>query len=101
METDTSAVAAEQAQVDSWSTAETAAEPEIVDGDVVREIEPPPVIDVEDLAAPAEPAPRRPRPRARRATGEGRPARKTQAAKSSSKPRTPRAHTRSKEPVVG
>jgi uncharacterized LabA/DUF88 family protein len=102
METETSAVAAEPAQVDSWSTSETAAEPEIVDGDVVREVEPSPVIDVEDLAAaPAEPAPRRPRPRARRAAGEGRPARKTQAAKSSSKPRTPRARTRSKEPVAG
>ena len=101
MERDTAAVGAERAPADSWSTAEPPAEPEIVDGDIVREIERPPVIDVEDLAAaPAEPAARRPRPRARRAAAAGRPARKTQPAKSAPKPRSPRGRSRSKEPVA-
>ena len=103
VEPDTSAVTAEHAAADSWTTAESTAEPDVVDGDILREIEPPPVIDVEDVAAaaPAEPATRRPRSRPRRAAGEGRPARKAPAAKSSSKPRPSRSRARSKEPVAG
>jgi hypothetical protein len=85
-----------------------AAEPEVVEGDVVQEIEaPPPVIDVEQAGASAAagPAPRRPRSRSRaRTPGEGRAPRKAQegtaaprARKSTSRPRTTRARTRSKD----
>jgi len=111
MERDAPAVAAEDAHAGGWSTHEPAGEPEIVEADSVREIEPSPVIDVDDVAAaPAGAPPRRSRSRSRRPAGEARHTRKSQPESAAapaaprqrkpSKPRTPRAKPRSKEPVA-
>ena len=81
---------------------EPAGSQEVVDGDVVREIDAPVVVDGEE--APAEPAaakPSRRRPRAAkgRSAGEGRTARKAADApakprKSAAKPRAGRSRAR-------
>ena len=87
---------------------EGVAEPEVVEGDVLQEIEsPPPVIDVEQAAESGAEAPaqRRPRSRSRaRTQGEGRAPRRAQegtavprARKSPSRARTTRARTRNKD----
>jgi len=106
-------VADPQAAAAGWReatpTAASAAEPEVVDGDVVQEIEPPPVIDVDQPAAARETGEQAPARRTRsrssrsRATGEGRTSRKPQegtaprARKTAAKTRSPRSRTRARE----
>jgi uncharacterized LabA/DUF88 family protein len=100
---------AEAAAVAEWPEARAdAAEPDVIEGDVLQEIEPPPpVIDVEASAAAEAPQPAgsaRGRSRSRRLHGDGRGARKAQegapasrARKSATKPRAPRGRARVKE----
>jgi hypothetical protein len=99
---DSQDVASEPAQADAWSAPEPVGEPEIVDGAILREVEPSPVIDVEEAVAVAAETvpPKRSRSRSRRA-GEARHTRKAPAErKAPSKPRSPRAKARAKEPVA-
>jgi hypothetical protein len=99
---DSQDVASEPAQADAWSAPEPVGEPEIVDGAILREVEPSPVIDVEEAVAVAAETvpPKRSRSRSRRA-GEARHTRKAPAErKAPSKPRSPRAKARTKEPVA-
>jgi uncharacterized LabA/DUF88 family protein len=101
---------AEAASAQSWAEAETPAEPEVVEADVLREVEPSPVIDIEEIsAAQTEAAPRRGRSRSRTRQTEARGARKTQqegaagpgrARKPAAKPRGQRPRSRAKEPVA-
>jgi uncharacterized LabA/DUF88 family protein len=103
---DVTETAAEQTGEGSWQTGE-APEPEVVEAEAVREIEPATVIDVEEISANrAQTAPRRPRSRSRaRPQGEPRAARKPQeggagparARKTPAKPRTPRAGSRTRD----
>jgi uncharacterized LabA/DUF88 family protein len=109
--TESQDVAAEPAPSDLWSTPEPVGEAEIVDGAILREVEPRPVIDVDEaVSVAAEAAPPR-RSRSRRAGAEPRQTRKASGDGSSSsaaprqrkgapKPRTPRAKARAKEPVA-
>jgi hypothetical protein len=102
---------AEPAQADRWSTPEPGGEQEIVDGAILREVEPPPVIDVEEeVSVAVETVPPK-RSRSRRPAGEARHTRKAQGEggsssvaprqrKGSSKPRSSRAKARTKEPVA-
>ena len=106
-------IAAERAHADSWPTSDPVGESEVVDGAILREVEPPPVIDVEEeISVAAETAPaKRSRSRSRRAAGEARHTRKPQAdggshsaaprqRKPASKPRSSRGKARTKEPVA-
>jgi uncharacterized LabA/DUF88 family protein len=98
----------------AWQDEQAAmsAEAEVVDGDVVRETETAPVIDVDEASAESQPAAEQPasgrrsrssRSRSTRQTGEGRAARKAadgtpaRARKTSSKPRSSRSRSRARD----
>jgi uncharacterized LabA/DUF88 family protein len=92
---------AEEAGASMESAAQTAAEPDVVEGDVVREVEPQPVVDV--VAAPAdieEPA-RSGRVRSRKAAprrGDRKPRKAASAATNAEQPAQPRARKTASKP---